>query len=636
MQVKRINRGHMLHFAVLGTVRVEHDGQFLELPPKERLVLAMLLLRAGQVVSVAALATAVWDDDPPPSARNTIQGHIKRLRRAMGHEGGRIVTRSPGYLIEVGPGELDLATFALLCGQARDAVTAGSWERAAEEFRQALALWRGDPLSGITSAYLARAEVPRLIELRYEATTARIDADLNLGRHATVTAELRGLVAAHRFRERFWEQLMLALYRDGRQGDALDAYADARRTLVSELGLEPGPRLRALHAQVLRADPALDLHVTAPAKQPARQRERKVPRQRPAVLPSAGRRDGEARGRRLLIGQADGGREAIGTPRSESVKMVRFLVRAFEAGGADARRLAREAKVPDWAFRGAEVMGSPYFAMRMWELAEHAFDDPQLPLTVAARFQQGELDLYDYLFTTAPTLREGFRLSSQYLHLLTTNARLEVEAETEHEVTYSYQYLDADARGADMALQFSIAIFCARARAGTGQPVMPRRIAFKQPAPRSHKAFSEAFGTSVLDFGAPVTTFTFRARDLDVPMPGADPALARILIRYADTLSPLPIPTWEQEFRSLLTRELDDGTPSLTAIARRMSLSPRTVQRQLAERGTSWRAELDAARRWRAGQLQVSDPASAARQLGYTHPRSVSRAIQRWSRPDEP
>jgi DNA-binding SARP family transcriptional activator/AraC-like DNA-binding protein len=618
-------------------MRAVNDGQPLDLAPKERVVLATLLLRAGDVVSVAALTTSLWDDEPPPSARNTIQGHVKRLRRAMGQEASRIVTRSPGYLIEAGPQELDLAAFTVLRGRARDAVTAGSWERAADLLREALALWRGDPLSGVASAYLGRTEVPRLTELRDEATTARIDADLNLGRHGAVTAELRALVATHRFRERFWEQLMLALYRDGRQGDALDAYADARRTLVTELGLEPGPRLRELHARILRADPALALTVTSSPEQPARQPDRKVPRQRAAGRPDFTRAGGEARGPGdLVASRADIGQPAIVRPRGESAKMVRFLVRAFEAGGVDTRRLTRDAGIPGWAFRGEEVMLSPYFSMRMWEVAEHALGDPQLPLTVAARFQQGELDLYDYLFTTAPTLRDGFHISSQYLHLLTTNARLEVEAETDQEVTFSYRYLDADAHGADMALQFSVAIFCARARAGMGRPIAPVRVAFKQPAPRSHRAFSETFGTSVVDFGAPVTTFTLRTGDLDRPMPGADPVLARILARYADTLAPPASPTWEQEFRSLLSQELEDGAPSLTAMARRMSLSPRTVQRQLAELGTSWRAELDAARQWRASQLQGRDPASAARHLGYAHPRSVSRAIQRWSRLDEP
>jgi len=224
-------------------------------------------------------------------------------------------------------------------------------------------------------------------------------------------------------------------------------------------------------------------------------------------------------------------------PRGESVKMVRFLARAFEAGGGNARQLTSDAQIPDWALRGEEAMVSPYFAMRMWELAEHAFEDPQLPLTVVAHLKPGELDIYDYLFATAPTLRDGFDLGSRYLRLLTTNARLEVEAETDREVTYSYRYLDGDGRGAELALQLSAAVFCARASAAIRQQVAPIRVAFTQPAPRSHGTFSETFGTSRVDFDAPVTTFTFRSQDLNLPMPGADPTLARILTRYADTLT---------------------------------------------------------------------------------------------------
>jgi DNA-binding SARP family transcriptional activator len=542
----------MVYFAILGAVRAESGGRPVGLPPRERLVLAALLLRAGEAVPVAALAAAAWDDDPPPAARNTIQGHVKRLRQALGPAAGRVVTRSPGYLVEAGPGELDLAAFTGLREQARAAAAAGSWHRAAGLLRAALALWDGDPLSNVASPWLARTEVPRLTELRDEATTARIDADLRLGRHGAVTPELRALVARHPFRERSWEQLMLALYRDGRQGDALAAYATARTTLRTELGIDPGPQLQALHAQILRADPALTLPPTTlpPTTPPGQPAPPPSPRphrshRRPCRIPPDA--DGGRGPRQLLTGQAGSSPATMAEPPSESAKMVHFLLRAFEAGGVNARHLTSAAQVPDWALHREEAMISPHFALRLWELGEHALQDPQLPLTVASRFQPGELDLYDYLFTTAATLRDGLDLSSRYLHLLTTNARLTAEAETDHEITYSYQHLDADGRGAELALQFSVAIFCARARAGTGQPIAPVRLAFKQRAPRSHQAFTETFGTSQVDFGAPVTTFTFSSRDLDLPMPGADPALARILTRYAATLSPPPSITREQE-----------------------------------------------------------------------------------------
>jgi AraC-like DNA-binding protein len=323
-------------------------------------------------------------------------------------------------------------------------------------------------------------------------------------------------------------------------------------------------------------------------------------------------------------------------PVRESSKMVRYLLGASAAAGVDTARLVRDLRLPGWILQRDEAMIAPHYALRLWELAEHALEDPHLAIIFAQRYQPGELDLYDYLFTTAPTLRDGFAASGRYLHLLTTNARLRVEAESDHEVTYSYQYFVADGRGADLALQLSVAIFCARARVGTGRQIVPVRIAFRQSAPRSHRAFTEAFGTARVDFDAPATTFTFRTRDLDLPMLGADPALARILARYAATLPPPPDLTWRQHFRLLLTQVLEDGGASLNEMARRMAVSPRTLQRHLAEHGTTWRSELDAARRWRADQLENDDPASLAPHLGYSHARSARRAVRRWALDGDP
>jgi AraC-like DNA-binding protein len=327
---------------------------------------------------------------------------------------------------------------------------------------------------------------------------------------------------------------------------------------------------------------------------------------------------------------------AVVVPGRESSKMVRYLLGASAAGGADAARLVRAIHLPGWILQRDDAMISPHYALRLWELADHALEHPQLALTFADRYQPGELDLYDYLFNTAPTLRAGMDLSSRYLYLLTTNARLQVEAETGREVTYSYRYLVADGRGEDLALQLAVSIFCARARAGTGRPVVPVRLALRQRAPRSHRGFSEAFGTARVDFAAPVTTFTFRTRDLDLPLLGADPALARILARYAAMLPAPPEPTWPGHFRLLLTEALDDGDASLSGVARRLAMSPRTLQRCLAEHGTTWRSELDAARQARARHFRDDDPGSLARHLGYSHPRSVRRAAMRWPPGEEP
>jgi DNA-binding SARP family transcriptional activator len=300
----------VVRFTLLGLVRVAVGDREVPLSPKERTVLAALLLRAGEVVSVAALAEAIWDDAPPPSARNTIQGHVKRLRRLLGPASARIVTRAPGYLIEVRPGELDSRTVTELRAQAGAEARAGEWARAARLLRDAITLWTGEPLADVPSAFLQRTNASRLAELRLDALEECAEADLRLGRNEACAADLRALAAGHPFRERLWELLMLALYRAGRQGDALSAYQQAREALRDGLGVDPGRRLQDLHARVLAADPALsqdpapaaDQGLPAGAHGGARAADRETPRQLPAMLPDfTGRRDEASRLRDSLI-----------------------------------------------------------------------------------------------------------------------------------------------------------------------------------------------------------------------------------------------------------------------------------------------------------------------------------------------
>jgi AraC-like DNA-binding protein len=204
---------------------------------------------------------------------------------------------------------------------------------------------------------------------------------------------------------------------------------------------------------------------------------------------------------------------------------------------------------------------------------------------------------------------------------------------TDRETTYSYHHVEPGGPGEDLCLQSTIVVLYARARTATGQPVVPVRVAFAQPAPRSHRRLAEALGTRHVDFGAPVTTCTFSTRDLDLPMRGADPALARILNRYAASVPPPPPVTWHGRFRRLLARSLEAGSPSLATVARQMSVSPRTLQRQLAEHDTTWRSELNAARQRHATEARQTGTvsmASLARQLAYSDPRSVRRALRRW------
>jgi DNA-binding SARP family transcriptional activator len=249
-----------MEFGLLGPLRVCRGGAEITIAAgKQRAVLAALLLNSGRVVPAGELAGVLWGVVPPPSAAASVQNYVRRLRRALGDEGHqRIGTRSGGYVMSTGPGELDVEVFGSLLAAARGQARAGEWEAVAAGLARALELWRGEPLADVGCDELAVRELPRLGEMRLQAIEARIEADLHLGRQAGVIAELQSLVAAHPLRERLHGLLMLALYRDGRLGEALAAYQRARQFLIEELGTEPGRALAGLHQQMLTGDPALD------------------------------------------------------------------------------------------------------------------------------------------------------------------------------------------------------------------------------------------------------------------------------------------------------------------------------------------------------------------------------------------
>ncbi len=255
-----------VEFRILGPLEVARDGAPLELGgPRQRALLALLLTRAGVVVARDRLVDELWDE-PPASAVNVIQTYVSHLRKTL--PPGRLTTRAPGYVLEVERGELDLQRFEQLAEDGRQALGRGEPETASQLLGEALELWRGPALGDVTEAAFARIEAARLEELRLGALEERIEADLALGRHASVLGELEALAAEHPLRERARAQLMLALYRSGRQSEALDVYREGRAALV-ELGIEPGPALRELHTAVLRQDPSLELETSAAPARPA-------------------------------------------------------------------------------------------------------------------------------------------------------------------------------------------------------------------------------------------------------------------------------------------------------------------------------------------------------------------------------
>jgi DNA-binding SARP family transcriptional activator len=242
----------MPEFRILGPLEVVGEGGPIALGgQKQRALLGLLLMHAGAVVATDRLVDQLWGEHAPKTATTSLQNFVSQLRKLLGAD--LLVTRPPGYVLSIEPDSLDLARFQRLVADARAAEPA---ERAAK-LREALALWRGSPLADLAFETFAQTEIRRLEELRLEALEARIDADLELGESAGLVSELEALVGQYPLRERLRGQLMLALYRSGRQAEALDAYHDARRALADELGIDPGPELQRLYASILRQESVL-------------------------------------------------------------------------------------------------------------------------------------------------------------------------------------------------------------------------------------------------------------------------------------------------------------------------------------------------------------------------------------------
>jgi DNA-binding SARP family transcriptional activator len=246
-----------MEYRVLGPLEVVADGRSVPLgPPKQRAVIGALLLHPNEVVSTERLVDELWGERPPASAGKVLQGYVSQLRKALEEAGAAevIATRAPGYLASVAVDELDAARFERLVAEARSLAEERDARAALAQYARALACWRGAAFADVAFESFGRSEAERLDELRLAAVAERVDCELALGRHERVVAELEALVAEHPLRERLHGQLMLALYRSGRQADALAAYRDARRGLVEELGIEPGPELRELEQAILRQD----------------------------------------------------------------------------------------------------------------------------------------------------------------------------------------------------------------------------------------------------------------------------------------------------------------------------------------------------------------------------------------------
>ena len=250
-----------MDYRILGPLEVADGDRPVALGgDRQRAVLGQLLLHRNEVVASERLIDELWGERPPPTAGKILQNYVSQLRRALGANGsdGPLETHGRGYRLRVEPGALDLERFERCLESGREALAAGDPERAAAEFRAGLGMWRGPPLPELADTAEARVEIDRILERRVIALEGRVEADLARGRHAELIAELEAAVAHEPLRERLRAQLMLALYRSGRQAEALEVHRDGRRVLAEELGLEPGPALTRLERAILEHDPALE------------------------------------------------------------------------------------------------------------------------------------------------------------------------------------------------------------------------------------------------------------------------------------------------------------------------------------------------------------------------------------------
>jgi predicted ATPase/DNA-binding SARP family transcriptional activator len=408
----------LLQFRLLGPLAVSLEGEPLALTgQKPRALLAALLLEANQVVSRDRLIDALWGEEPPDTARNTLQVYVSQLRKLL--PDGTLETAAHGYKLAVDPESVDLSEFVRLSEQGRATLAAGDTAAAAETLRNALALWQGAPLEDLAWEPFAQAEIVRLDELRAAAFEDRIEAELALGRHGQVVSELERLVAEHPLRERFRGQLMLALYRSGRQADALAVYQRARRTLVDELGIEPSESLRKLEQAILMQDASLNVPDARPTSArrlptpatPLHGREREL-----AELAELVRSDDT----RLLTLTGIGG---IGKTRL-ALELVRRLAPEFRQGSAVATLAA--VRDPTLVARAIlEALEVPEVGGDADELLTKALASSEVLLLV---------DNFEQVLPAARTIAQLLDAAPGLKIVVTTRAPLHIAAEREYPV----------------------------------------------------------------------------------------------------------------------------------------------------------------------------------------------------------
>lgn len=322
---------------------------------------------------------------------------------------------------------------------------------------------------------------------------------------------------------------------------------------------------------------------------------------------------------------------------TESVMVPRFIATASARGPREAEALLRAAGLPN-VLRDPETARSPSAATyRLWGEVLAAHGLPEAGLLAAAHYRPGRLDLFDYLLSTAPTVGEGLARAAAGIHLVSSNSVLTTTLRGD-EVEIGYGALCGDEELRGVVAEFALGVVTAQLRWATGTALSPLRVSLTHRAPRRAGAYRRVFGAAGLEFGAAGDSITLRRADLERPLVTADPALAAIIRRAAEAVRPprprdgIPVPG----LREVIIAQLPGGRPSLAEAARRLAVSPRTLQRRLAEAGTTWRAELDAVRREQSAGLWPDGGCAQTRaaRLGFAESRSLRRAMNRWDARD--
>ena len=445
-----------MEFRILGPLEASDGERVIELGARrQRQLLAILALHVNEVVSADRLIDDLWGAESPATAAKTLQVYVSRLRKALGHD-DLIVTRGSGYALITDTDAIDAARFERLTARARARRSAGDVDGATTDLEEALRLWRGTPLADFAYEQFASTAIGRLEELRLAALEERLDIDLACGRHTETIGELEALVGEHPLRERLWWQLMLALYRSGRQAEALDAYRQARSTLVDGLGIEPSPTLKELERQILEQDSAL----AAPPVQHSAFAETPPLKLPAAVTP--------------LIGRQHEVDECVELLRAESVRLLTLT----GTGGIGKTRLAREVAAQlSGAFRGG-----------VFFVALARLTDPDLVADTIARaldLTEGEkpvelelerflaerevlllLDNFEQLLPSAPMLGGLLEAAPALKLLVTSRALLHLSGEHQYSVPpLDVPELDGSLDDAGLAELPAVALFVERARA---------------------------------------------------------------------------------------------------------------------------------------------------------------------------